>query len=241
MKSNSNSIIQSLCINSKNFGIMEELSINSYLKNGHEFHLYTYDSNIRVPKGTILLDANEVLELNFLDENILFDIFRYQLLHLKGGWWVNLDTICIKPFEFESKYIFSEILDYDKLNGVSNSFKIGNHIMKVPDSSGILYDCINYIRLRGLSNINADEIGVDFFNSVLLNYNYKYYSKRVKTFTPFHYHEIYELVKPYGKMNFNKRTYAITLWKEMWLKMGLDTDKIYHHESIYERLKRMYI
>lgn len=241
MKSNSNSIIQSLCIGNKNFGVMEELSINSYLRNGHQFHLYTYDNNIKVPRGTMLFDANEILERNSLDDSILSDIFRYQLLHLKGGWWVNLDTICIRPFEFKSKYVFTKILDYNKLNGIADSFKIGSHIMKVRSSSGILYDCINYIRLRGLSNLNTEEINVDFFNAILLNYNYKYYSKQVKTFVPFHYHEVYEFVKPYANIKFNKKIYSITLWKEMWLKMGLDTNRTYHNESIYEQLKKKYL
>ena len=103
-----------------------------------------------------------------------------------------------------------------------------------------MYDCLNYIRLRGLSNIHSKEINVNFFNNALLNFNYKHYTKQMKTFAPFHYHEVYEFVKPYHNMIFNKKTYAITLWKDMWLKMGLDTNKTYHFESIYQQLKRQY-
>lgn len=240
MKSNSNSIIQSLCIGNKNFGVMEELSIISYLRNGHQFHLYTYDNNIKVPRGTMLFDANEILERNSLDDSILSDIFRYQLLHLKGGWWVNLDTICIRPFEFKSKYVFTKILDYNKLNGIADSFKIGSHIMKVPVSTEILYDCLNYIRLRGLHNLISNEINIDFLNAVLFNYKIKYYCKKAKTFSPYHYHEVYEFVKPNGSIYFNKNIYAISLWKEMWLKMGLNPNRKYINNSIYEQLKNKY-
>lgn len=220
---------------------MEELSINSYLKNGHEFHLYTYDEHIKAPKGTLLYDANEIVERKSMDENILLDVFRYQLLYLQGGWWANLDTICLKTFSFKANYIFSKILDYDNLSGIDSPVKLGTHIMKAPVSAGFLYDYINYFRLKGISNITEYELTSTFFNKVISNYNHKYYSKSVNTFNPFHYHEVYEFVKQNENINFNKKVFAITLWKEMWLKMKLDTNKTYHKNSIYEQLKRMYL
>ena len=35
------------------------------------------------------------------------DIFRYKMLYLNGGYWVDLDMIAIKPFDFKSEYVFS--------------------------------------------------------------------------------------------------------------------------------------
>ena len=26
------------------------------------------------------------------------NFFRYELLRKRGGWWVDLDTICLRPF-----------------------------------------------------------------------------------------------------------------------------------------------
>lgn len=246
MEPNINNVVQSFCINKDDFGVMEELSINSYLMNGHKFHLYTYDDNLRVPKGVILYDANEIFEIQknllmTINKSLFLDFFRCQLLYVKGGWWVNLDTVCLKPFNFKHKYIFSSILDYDSLNGTCNSNKISTHIIKTPNSADFLYDFLNYIRLRGLNNLRIGEISVNFFNTVLFNYEFKNNIKQTNVFSPYHYHEVYEIVKPLGNIKFNDKTYAISLWKEMWLKMGLDTNKPYHSESIYEQLKSKYL
>ena len=40
---------------------MEKLSIRSFVKNGHPYHLYTYGDVESVPDGAIIVDANEIL------------------------------------------------------------------------------------------------------------------------------------------------------------------------------------
>ena len=53
-----NKIIQGLWIGPE-LSVMEQLSIASFLRNGHEYHLYVYDELKHVPSGTILKDANQ--------------------------------------------------------------------------------------------------------------------------------------------------------------------------------------
>ena len=73
---------------------LEQLVIASFLENGHEFHLYTYDQVSGVPAGAQIIDAREILP-----EDRVFtrkdgwggyanfsDLFRYHLLHKRGGW-----------------------------------------------------------------------------------------------------------------------------------------------------------
>lgn len=246
MSSDTNRVIQSLCINSHDFGVMEELSICSYLKNGHEFHLYTYDTNLKVSQGVFIHDANEIVEikkglLDSVNANFL-DYFRCLLLYKNGGWWVNLDTVCLKPFDFKNKIVFSSILDYDNLNGTADRYTVSPHIIKAPNTEGFLYDFLNYIRLRGgINRLNSQELNINFFNAVLCNFRLKNNIKRPDFFSPFNYHEVYEFVKPCNNRHFAKNIYAITLWKEMWLKMGLDPNKSYCKDSIYEKIKRQYL
>jgi hypothetical protein len=40
---------------------MEQLSISSFLQNGHDYHLYVYDEVKNVPAGTVVRNANEIL------------------------------------------------------------------------------------------------------------------------------------------------------------------------------------
>ena len=41
---------------------VEKLSINSFLKNGHDYHLYIYDDIKGIPDGVVVKDANTILD-----------------------------------------------------------------------------------------------------------------------------------------------------------------------------------
>ena len=89
-----------------------DLTMKSYLSHGHQFELYSYD-DISVPEGVQLMDANEIIPesesfqmMNSVDGirgrfSTFSNIFRYKLIHDKGGMWTDLDSICIKPIKFE--------------------------------------------------------------------------------------------------------------------------------------------
>lgn len=95
-------IVQSLWIKG-NLSSFENTCINSFLKNGYAFHLYTYDKDIDVPHGTTKLDASqiipeeEVFEISFRKDtgSAFSNIFRYKLLFERGGIWVDTDVVCL--------------------------------------------------------------------------------------------------------------------------------------------------
>ena len=105
-------IIQSLWIGD-DLTNLEKLCIRSFIDNGHEFHLYTYADIGGIPSGTVVKDGNEVL----LESKIFYrgknksiaafsDWFRYQLLAEKGGFWVDMDYVCLRPFDFSADVVF---------------------------------------------------------------------------------------------------------------------------------------
>ena len=56
-------IIQSLWIGDS-LSVMERLSLSSFLKNGHEVHLYTYGGVKGVPAGVVVKDAAEIVPMS---------------------------------------------------------------------------------------------------------------------------------------------------------------------------------
>ena len=54
-------IMQSLWIGPK-LSNMEKLSMQSFIDNGHEYHLYTYGEVDGIPDGVIIKDGNEILD-----------------------------------------------------------------------------------------------------------------------------------------------------------------------------------
>lgn len=107
--------IQSLWIGE--LGLLERLSMASFIAQGHRYHLYTYDPALRVPDGVEIKNAADILP-----ESEIFtypsgkekggvsgfaDLFRYTLLAEKGGWWCDTDIIALKPFRFESPLVLA--------------------------------------------------------------------------------------------------------------------------------------
>src|SRR3954451_15656251 len=97
---------------------IQELSIRSFLSNGHDYHLYSYDEIPNLPPGARLLPATLILPeekifrmqggSGFRNNLAPFaDVFRYKLLLERGGWWVDLDFVCLRPFDFAAEWVFA--------------------------------------------------------------------------------------------------------------------------------------
>lgn len=107
-------VIQSLWIDGA-LSRMERLAVQSFIDNGHEFHLYTYGKVGNVPSATVIRDGNDILPKGKIFTNQhsnslgpFSDWFRYALLAANGGFWVDMDIICLKPFDFEPDIVFAD-------------------------------------------------------------------------------------------------------------------------------------
>jgi len=126
-------IVKSLWVGSP-LSSQEILSIRSFIANGHEYHLYVYDDVGPVPAGAVLKDASEILGREHAHKDklgtygFLSDRFRYRLLLAQGGWWVDTDVICVRPFEVEDDYFFCG----------ETAEMLANTVMKVPPASQLM-------------------------------------------------------------------------------------------------------
>jgi glycosyltransferase involved in cell wall biosynthesis len=116
-----NRIVHGLWIGERlsNLGL---LTIHSFLRQGHEFHLWLYDDlQTALPKNVILENAEAILPRTRIFRRreidpetgvgrgslgLFSDLFRYKLLFEKGGWWVDMDVTCLRPFNFQTDYVF---------------------------------------------------------------------------------------------------------------------------------------
>lgn len=118
-------------------GYLEQLSIKSALALGHPYTLYSYEpEQLRgVPPGVDLRDASEVMSdpkrTKHFDgkfKALGSDFFRYELLAKELGYWVDLDLIYLKPFNFEDPYVF----------GWEREGSINGAVLKMPADSPML-------------------------------------------------------------------------------------------------------
>lgn len=86
-------------------GSLRMACLNSFIQMGNIFEIYTY-SPLTVPDGVVLKDAEEIIPFDQLfyydnpntglkDLGPFSDLFRFKLLLEKGGWWCDVDTICL--------------------------------------------------------------------------------------------------------------------------------------------------
>ena len=106
-------VIQSLWIGSE-LSVLERLSIISFIRNGHEYHLYVYGDVGNVPDEVILKDGNAILPASMIFQykqqksySGFSNYFRYKLLLEKGGWWADTDMVCLRAFDFAEPYVFA--------------------------------------------------------------------------------------------------------------------------------------
>lgn len=140
-----NKIIHSLWIG-KTLSVIELLTIQSFIANGHTFQLWVYEPlETPLPQELVLCDATQIIPKDkiFSYKNAnkyghgkgsvagFSDIFRYKLLHEKGGWWVDMDVTCLKPFNAIEPYFFR---NHHELNVVGN-------VMKCPPQSALMWTC----------------------------------------------------------------------------------------------------
>lgn len=82
---------------------LAELCIQSYLDNGINFELYTYRPYGNIPQGAIMRDAREIIAEHHIyihktgSYAPFSDWFRYALLNQRGGFWTDMDIVCLRP------------------------------------------------------------------------------------------------------------------------------------------------
>lgn len=106
-----------------------ELCIASYLKHGHKFQLFCYKTYDNIPEGTIVQNANDLIDANCLFNPGLFtDWFRWLYLSKHGGWFTDMDVLCLSD----------DLPDDDIWIGKDTPESIGTYLLKFPkDHAGI--------------------------------------------------------------------------------------------------------
>lgn len=234
-----NRIIQGLWIGSE-LSVMEQLSISSFLHNGHDYHLYVYDDLKYIPAGTVIMDASKILPSSRIFQYKhrpsyagFSNFFRYKLLLERGGWWADSDTICLKPFDFPDEYVVSAEINHRGREVVNNS------VIKAPAGSVVMAYAWDICQRKNPARLVWGETGPKLMAKAVKKFGLERYKRTHQTFCPIDYEEWRKVLQP-GFELFDKRTYAIHLWNEMWRLAGQDKNAEYHQNCLYEYLKRTY-
>ncbi len=234
---------------------MERLSMASFLANGHRYALYCYDEPAGVPAGVEVRDAREILPesepATFRCAQQFSDAFRVALLLKKGGWYSDLDSICIKPLTFPAPCVLYR--DHDEST-------ISLALSKAPAGAPFLQHCYSYVQSLSKDErqrLSWQEIGTDLILGAVEYFHLTDFAQPGCTFDPVGPERVRELVDPAAQFDLSQ-SYAIHLFHAAWnhgpsdstgkgfdlgLRPGdsLLTDAEYPPDSLYEKLKRRYL
>lgn len=241
-QSDPNKIIQGLWIGQE-LSMLEQLSIASFLLNGHEFHLYVYDDLKNVPEGTVLKAADEILSaeriFQYKDQPTyagFANFFRYKLLLERGGWWVDMDTICLRRFDFPEAHVFSSEVD----KGLE---VITSGIIKAPAGSGVMAYAWEVCQGKKPEQLVWGETGPRLMGEAVRKFSLEHFTKPHNVFCPLAYDEWQKVLDPEPALSLqdDQDVYAIHFWNEKWRAAGYDKNGQYSEACLYEQLKRKYL
>ena len=236
-----NKIIQGLWIGTR-LSAMEQLCIKSYQANGHEFHLYTYEGVEGVPEGTVLKNAGDIWLVNLAEYPSVIcvaDIFRYKLLLALGGWYSDMDMVCLKPFDFIEEYVFA-----GEYNPNPPLVRANTNIMRCPAGASILKLLLAKCEGMDFSKWSWPSTAPIPMTEAVQELEMEQWVKPPSVFNPIPHTRVpklisHKLLDPLG-LEHMPDAYAVHLWRGGWQRRGLDTDAEYHPLSLYEKLKEQY-
>jgi Glycosyltransferase sugar-binding region containing DXD motif len=234
---------------------IQQLCIKSYMDQGHEFHLYVAGPTKGVPEGTIVEDANAYLSASerkkFPHNSQAADLCRILVVLKEGGWYVDLDTVCLRPFDFPEPYVFvsEDPSKYGKqkstkipltpcLETVTNT--ISNNIFKAPAGSPFL----QYIadRIRSSDTLHPGHwtvFGPILFMEAIPKFHLEQYVKAPIVLDAANPNELYHLVDGNVRYNISEKSYAMHFRTSWWSGLFQPSLSAVHHpDSLFEQLKR---
>ncbi len=238
-KSPAREAIQSLWIGAA-LSALERLSIGSFLRHGHPYHLYVYEEPAGVPAGTSVRDAAEILPrsrvFQYRDRPSyagFANFFRYKLLLERGGWWADTDVVCLRPFEFPSPYVFAS-------EPHPAAPMISPAVIKAPEASPLLDHAWRTCQSRDPGRLTWGETGPRLMDEAVRRYSLEAAAADVAAFCPLPAPAWRTVLDPAAEWRPTDASSAIHLWNEMWRRHGQDKDLSYPRGCLYEQLKSRY-
>jgi len=252
---------------------MEKLCLRSFLQNGYVCHLYTYKPVSGVPTGVQVFPAQNILSEEFVVKTksvtgasssytATSDLFRLELLFQRGGWWFDMDMICLQyisaPSDFRVASTWELAIGECACNCAIWAEKGDARIEELRDNARYL------IEEKG-SNLAFAEAGVFPLHDLLRRYSLQANVAPWWEFCPYPWRMVYRLaqrsakefcinqlrgikhrawerIDPMFKAGYPRSgSRTLHFHNEIWKSVGLGKDESFFFMSPIEVLKRRYL
>ncbi len=121
------------------FGWLEQLSVRSFLRNGHPVHVYGYESIEGLPEGAEWRDLDALIprEKMFYYKGkgtvgVFSDLVRMTLLRHQRGIWADCDVYSVRPMPQPRSYLMA----YERPGSVNGA------VLYIPHDAPLLDDLL---------------------------------------------------------------------------------------------------
>lgn len=218
---------------------MEQRCISSFLRHGHEFHLYAYGPVEGLPTGATLRDAAEILPESGVFSyrsgfgqgsfSAFSNFFRYKLLLERGGWWVDTDVVCVRPFDFQDE----SVLGTELLEPGSDRLVVSSSVIKQRAGSELMRWAWDECQRVSTEELLWGQVGPKLMQRGVDTLGLHVRGPTV--FSPIPHFEWRRFVDPNPPPSFGAETYAVHLFHQMWRHEGVDPDGPVPETCLYAR------
>jgi Alpha 1,4-glycosyltransferase conserved region/Glycosyltransferase sugar-binding region containing DXD motif len=230
-------IIQSLWIGDS-LGPLQLLSISSFLHFGHEYHLHCYQPIRNVPAGVVICDGNDTLPASSIfsyqygpgkgSVAAFSNLFRYKLLLDQGGWWVDTDFVCVRPFAFPEPEVFASEAHKD-------SYQLTSAAMKLLPNHPVARACYEFAVRQDPATLQWGVIGPMLLTAVVRQSPWEGHHRQPVVFCPipwWRWEWLADADPGPGSSFITTETYAVHLWHEMWRRHERDRQATFPATSL---------
>lgn len=218
---------------------VERLSIRSFLDHGHPFRLFAYEPVEGVPDGVELADASAVLprERMFVQATganrgsvaPFSDLFRYRLLRDAGGWWTDLDVVCLAPLALDAAFVVGR-------ERHRWGEQVCSAIMRLPPASPFARACLARVEACDLATAAYGATGPRLVDEEVRAAGLFDRTFAPQVFYPVDPGRARDLLDPRKAIDL-EGSLTVHLWNEMWRRGGWSKTGTYHPDTLFERLK----
>jgi hypothetical protein len=158
--------------------------------------------------------------------------FRYKLLLERGGWWVDTDMVCLRPFDFEDDYVFaSEIINW-------GAEVITSGVIKAPPGSPLMEFAWETCLLKDPQEIQWGETEPRLMQEAVARFHLEDFQNRTRFLSGDSSAMAVRVGSRYEPRPVRRRIRDSSLERAMETRPGQNS--VYPASSIYEQLKRRY-
>ena len=222
---------------------LEKISAKSFIKNGFSLIIWTYGKdNINID-GANIKNAREVLPESeiFLNKYGSYagfsDLFRYCVLDLYGGIYVDTDVISIKHF---NQIPNGNFLVTERIKGQDKKVSINGNVISYRNfrEKSIIEKAKKYAFEFPKSELMWGEIGPALLSKLVVEDPNNGFAILPPHFAnPLNYWDCPEIFISNVKVKkFAKDCCFIHLYNEMWRRKNIDKNKMYSLDTLYGKL-----